>query len=147
MPRVKSQNPKSLKKLCAEFVASNLDHWCNSSSSEDEINKCDQEATLSQFDKLRKLSNMKQILLIHIKNLVFFLASVLLEEVLHLVRCLLEGSSSPDKMKFTKQSFELLITPHLRSLDLSMCDSNDVPYILNLASLRCTVRDFRDFYS
>ena len=57
MPRVKSQNPKSLKKLCAEFVASNLDHWCNPSSG-DKINKCDQEATLSQFDKLRKLSNM-----------------------------------------------------------------------------------------
>ena len=53
MPRVKSQNPKSLKKLCAEFVASNLDYWCNPSS-EDERNKCDQEATLSQFDKLRK---------------------------------------------------------------------------------------------
>jgi hypothetical protein len=53
MPRVKSQNPKSLKKLCAEFVASNLDDWCNPSS-EDERNKCDQEATLSQFDKLRK---------------------------------------------------------------------------------------------
>ena len=55
MPRVKSQNPKSLKKFCAEFVASNLDHWCNPSSAEDEINKYDQEATLSEFDKLRKL--------------------------------------------------------------------------------------------
>jgi hypothetical protein len=53
MPRVKSQNPKSLKKLCAELVASNLDDWCNRSS-ENEINKCDQEAKLSQFDKLRK---------------------------------------------------------------------------------------------
>jgi hypothetical protein len=65
MPRVKSKNPKSLKKLCAEFVASNLDRWCNASS-ENEINKCDREATLSQFDTLRKFSNMKQILIIHI---------------------------------------------------------------------------------
>ena len=56
MPRVKSKDPESLKNLCVEFVASNLDRirLCNP---EDEINnKCDQEATLSQFDKLRKLS-------------------------------------------------------------------------------------------
>ena len=72
MPRVKSQNPKSLKKLCAEFVASNLDHWCNSSSSEDEINKCDQEAKLSQFDKLRKSSSMNKFLIIHISSHLFY---------------------------------------------------------------------------
>jgi|688.fasta_scaffold438194_3 hypothetical protein len=58
MPRVKSQDPESLKKLCVEFVASNLDriHLCNPSSEDEINNKCDQEATLSQFDKLRKLS-------------------------------------------------------------------------------------------
>ena len=48
-------------------------------------------------------------------------------------------------MTLRKQLLELLITPHLRSLDLLMCDYNDAPYILNLASLRCTVRDFRNF--
>ncbi len=75
----------------------------------------------------------------------WFLASVLLEEVLHFVRCLLEGSSSPaDQMKLKTQSFELLITPHLKSLDLLMAELKDVPYILNIASLRCTVRDFRN---
>jgi Leucine-rich repeat (LRR) protein len=120
-----------------------LDHWCNASS-ENEINKCDQEATLSQFDKLRKLSNTKQILIIHILILVF-LASVLLEEVLHFVRSLMEGSSPVDHMKLKKQSFELLITPRLTNLDLSIGQLNDAPYILNLASLRCTVRDFRNF--
>ena len=143
MPRVKSKHPKSLKKLCTKFVASNLDHWCNPSS-ENEINKCDQEATFSQFDKLRKLLNMKQILVLLISKLLF-LASVLLQEVLHSVCCHLEGSSSPDQMKLKTQSFELLITAHLRSLDLSMAELNDVPYILNLALLRCTVRDFRNF--
>jgi hypothetical protein len=68
-------------------------------------------------------------------------ASVLLEEVTHFVRHLLKASSSPDKMILKKQSLELLITPHSKSLDLSMAELNDVPYILNLASLKSPVRD------
>ncbi len=73
------------------------------------------------------------------------LASVLLEEVFCCVRCFLEESKSPDEMKLKKQSFELLITPRLTNLDLSIGQLNDAPYILNLASLRSTVRDFRNF--
>jgi|688.fasta_scaffold438194_2 hypothetical protein len=80
---------------------------------------------------------IKQILFIHIYNLVF-LASVLMEEICH---CLLERR----KLKLKKQSFELLITPHLTNLDFSIGQLTDVPYILNLAALRCRVRDFRSF--
>jgi hypothetical protein len=71
----------------------------------------------------------------HFKSFVL-LASVLLEEVLRFVR---------HKMNLRKQLFELLITPHLINLDLSIGQLKDVPYIINLASLRCTVRDFRNF--
>jgi hypothetical protein len=80
----------------------------------------------------------------HFKSFVL-LASVLLVEVLHFVRGLMEGSSPVDHMKLKKQSFELLITPRLTNLDLSIGQLKDVPYIINLASLRCTVRDFRNF--
>ena len=53
MPRVKSQSPISLFKLCAEFIARNLDDWCNPSDTK-------QEATCGPFDKLRKSSNLKK---------------------------------------------------------------------------------------
>ena len=66
-------------------------------------------------------------------------------EVLHFVRSLMEGSSPVDHMKLKKQSFELLITPRLTNLDLSIGQLNDVPYIINLASLRCLVRHFINF--
>ncbi len=71
----------------------------------------------------------------HFKSFVL-LASVLLEEILYFVR---------HQMKLRKQLFELLITPHLINLDLSIGQLKDVPYIISLASLRCTVRDFRNF--
>ena len=74
-----------------------------------------------------------------------FLASVLLEEVLHFASCRLGRIFTPDEKKLKKKSFELLITPNLRSLDLSIGQSKDISYILNLASLRCLVSDLRNF--
>ena len=68
-----------------------------------------------------------------------------METISDFVCCLWKGSSSPDNMKLKTQSFELLMTPRSQSLDLSMAELNDVPYILNLASLRCRVRDLRNF--
>jgi hypothetical protein len=62
MPRVKSKSPISLFKLCAEKIASNLDHWCNQSDTE--LNMCYQESTCSPFDKLRKSSNIKNLLVV-----------------------------------------------------------------------------------
>jgi hypothetical protein len=49
----------------------------------------------------------------------------------------------------TKQVLELIITPHLKNLNLHETDEtvvelepNDVLYLLNLASLRCPVQYF-----
>jgi hypothetical protein len=63
MPRVKSQSPISLFKLCAEFIARNLDDWCNPSDTE--LNMCNQEANCSPFDKLRKSSKIKNCWLLN----------------------------------------------------------------------------------
>jgi hypothetical protein len=82
--------------------------------------------------------------LLNNKQKIICIASSLLEEVVNLVRDLLKASSSPDKMNLNflkKKSFELLITPHSKCLDLSMGDPNDAPHILKLASLKCPVRD------
>ena len=59
-----------------------------------------------------------------------------------MVRKILDaGFSLSDEGKLRKELFELLVTPHLRTLDLSMCESNVAPCLLNLASLRCPVKD------
>jgi hypothetical protein len=57
-------------------------------------------------------------------------------------KILYAGFSLSGEVKLRKQLFELLITPHLRSLDLSMCESNVASCILNLASLRCPVKRY-----
>jgi hypothetical protein len=57
-------------------------------------------------------------------------ASVILEGI---IRHLTQNN------QLKEQYLELLITPHLRTLDFSMCDKNSISGLLRLASRKCPV--------
>ena len=65
---------------------------------------------------------------------------IIRKEILHL-------TNHPDdtgRRVLEKKEFELMITPSLTTLDLDLSyldESNAIPYLLNLATLRCPVKD------
>lgn len=130
---------KLLSEICVDFIKDNMSKFCEMSSmmrpaGVDAFNAVNSQ---SPFDSLRKFNDSFIQFIAWQMNYWFLYfvcdvssASVILEGIIrHLTL------SNQLKEKY----LELLITPHLRTLDFSMCDKHSISGLLRLASRKCPV--------